>query len=196
MFFLVLSLALPSGMETELLWGTANVVEAEKIGGTSQWLSKLLLGNKLLCHFYSRFIDMVVLSLLRSRTSRCRPGREGQQIFDSFTIYLSIFGGPQLWSQKFIKPWELIHTKIFVVTDLINQNASFFFLTWIIYLPWELGIRTCMRETFLGGRFAQKEWILVHSNSYKKLYEVRKQNLGVTKKLCPEYTIVFIFIFF
>lgn len=60
MSFLALSLAFPSGMEAELVLGTANVAEAKRIGGTTQWLSKLLFGNKLLCHFRSCFIDMVV----------------------------------------------------------------------------------------------------------------------------------------
>lgn len=60
MSFLALSLAFASGMEAELLLGSADVTEAKKPGGTTQCLLKLLLGNKLLCHFHSWFIDMAV----------------------------------------------------------------------------------------------------------------------------------------
>lgn len=56
MSFLALSLAFASGMEAELLLGTADVAEAKKTGGTPQCLLKLLLGSKLLCYFHSCFI--------------------------------------------------------------------------------------------------------------------------------------------
>lgn len=114
-----------------------------------------------------------------SSSKGARPGKEGQ--FDS-TVHLSVrksqFWESQLQSQKFVKPWELIHTKTLVATDSINQNASFFPLLWIMYLPWELGVRACMGQTFLGGRFLER------MNS--KLINYRKntkQNLGVTKRL-------------
>lgn len=90
--FLALSLALlPSGIEAELLWGTAEVAEAKNIGGTTQWLLKLLLAKKLLCHFHSCFINMVVTAVGSIISLK------GQGLVGRGSKYLTVVCLPQFW---------------------------------------------------------------------------------------------------